>query len=382
MENLIKMDDLGVPLFLETPISIFCDGMLKANAKVLEVVGVFRVVDKMEEFGITPKERWEKDSGRKWRKFPQQILNLPCAPWPGDSCIAGKRRKTESSHDRGPCDGKDVCQMVLKVRFCFSRSRQIDLQIIMMVAQNDWPPKSWMMTKDDETFNHTPPKTNMSPKKGPFSIGNTSSNHWFSGDMLVFRGVSTRFFLWFTQTLEPWRLNCHHERKMLLPQDLYVTDEVYRLVAKGKAFREAGEKKRENEFSSFSWLCRRLFVFLSFHKNNIFRQLMLVLSSTQPIPVFYLTLQGYKASTDVVRRLMVKPKRLSSSEKLNKRHSSPVPKKWWDSKTRRLSFIKKVVPFRGRTVFHFVFCLFKMLLIWSLKVVIAISWCNGWHSFI
>ena len=34
---------------------------------------------------------------------------------------------------------------------------------------------------------NTPPKTNMSTKAGLFqSIGNTSSNHWFSGDMLVF----------------------------------------------------------------------------------------------------------------------------------------------------------------------------------------------------
>ena len=27
-------------------------------------------------------------------------------------------------------------------------------------------------------------------KKGLFSVGNTSSNHWFSGDMLVFRGIN------------------------------------------------------------------------------------------------------------------------------------------------------------------------------------------------
>ena len=33
------------------------------------------------------------------------------------------------------------------------------------------------------SFLDTPPKTNMSPKKG-------LSNHWFSGDMLVFRGVA------------------------------------------------------------------------------------------------------------------------------------------------------------------------------------------------
>ena len=34
-----------------------------------------------------------------------------------------------------------------------------------------------------------PPKTYMSSKKGLFSVGNTSSNPWFSRDMLVFRGV-------------------------------------------------------------------------------------------------------------------------------------------------------------------------------------------------
>ena len=34
-------------------------------------------------------------------------------------------------------------------------------------------------------------KTNMSPKKGTVSIGNTSSKHWFLGDMLVFGGVKS-----------------------------------------------------------------------------------------------------------------------------------------------------------------------------------------------
>ena len=33
------------------------------------------------------------------------------------------------------------------------------------------------------------PKTNMSLQKRTISVGNTSSNHWFSGDMLVFTGV-------------------------------------------------------------------------------------------------------------------------------------------------------------------------------------------------
>ena len=42
----------------------------------------------------------------------------------------------------------------------------------------------------------TPLKINMSPKKGP--IGNTSSNHHFSGDMLVFRGVT--FKVWVPTT--------------------------------------------------------------------------------------------------------------------------------------------------------------------------------------
>ena len=36
----------------------------------------------------------------------------------------------------------------------------------------------------------TPLKIDMSPQKGTISIGNTSSNHWFSGDMLVFSGVN------------------------------------------------------------------------------------------------------------------------------------------------------------------------------------------------
>ena len=37
---------------------------------------------------------------------------------------------------------------------------------------------------------NTPLKTNMSLQKGTILVGNTSSNHWFSRDMLVFRGVS------------------------------------------------------------------------------------------------------------------------------------------------------------------------------------------------
>ena len=35
----------------------------------------------------------------------------------------------------------------------------------------------------------TPPLKLTCPLKGTISIGNTSSNHWFSTDMLVFRGV-------------------------------------------------------------------------------------------------------------------------------------------------------------------------------------------------
>ena len=38
-------------------------------------------------------------------------------------------------------------------------------------------------------FNLPPTKINMSPKKGPFQQENSSSNHWFSWDMLLFGGV-------------------------------------------------------------------------------------------------------------------------------------------------------------------------------------------------
>ena len=41
---------------------------------------------------------------------------------------------------------------------------------------------------------HPRKRTNV-PQKGTISIGNTSSNHWFSGDMLVFRGVNLFNFL-------------------------------------------------------------------------------------------------------------------------------------------------------------------------------------------
>jgi len=37
----------------------------------------------------------------------------------------------------------------------------------------------------------TPPKTNMLPEKGRFKKDMSSSNHQFSGNILVFRGVCT-----------------------------------------------------------------------------------------------------------------------------------------------------------------------------------------------
>ena len=40
------------------------------------------------------------------------------------------------------------------------------------------------------TIIYTPENSHV-PWKGTISIGNTSSKHWFSGDMLVFQGVST-----------------------------------------------------------------------------------------------------------------------------------------------------------------------------------------------
>ena len=45
---------------------------------------------------------------------------------------------------------------------------------------------SWPMCVLEFPIQSTSRKTNMSLKKGTISIGNTYSNHWFSGDMLVF----------------------------------------------------------------------------------------------------------------------------------------------------------------------------------------------------
>ena len=53
---------------------------------------------------------------------------------------------------------------------------------------------------------YTPRKTTMSSKKGTISIGNTSSNHWFSGDLLVFRGV-----IWFSLNGSP----THHSEQFI-----------------------------------------------------------------------------------------------------------------------------------------------------------------------
>ena len=61
--------------------------------------------------------------------------------------------------------------------------------------------ESW----DSWTFlgTDTPPKTNERPlKKGQFPVRNTSCNHWFSGDMLVFRGVPLRYSTILDQHLE------------------------------------------------------------------------------------------------------------------------------------------------------------------------------------
>ena len=46
---------------------------------------------------------------------------------------------------------------------------------------------------------YTPENERISPKKGPISIRDTSSNHPFSGDMLVFRGVNG----WFVGSVFP-----------------------------------------------------------------------------------------------------------------------------------------------------------------------------------
>ena len=62
-------------------------------------------------------------------------------------------------------------------------------------AWPDFSPLPHMVHRSQKAINQTkavsstPPKTNMSPWKGTISIGNTSSNHRFSGDMLVIRRV-------------------------------------------------------------------------------------------------------------------------------------------------------------------------------------------------
>ena len=52
------------------------------------------------------------------------------------------------------------------------------------------------------------------PKKGLFQ-GNTSSNHWFSGDMLVFQGVGTRS-VHFNQWLVPFGSLCNEGLRLAM----------------------------------------------------------------------------------------------------------------------------------------------------------------------
>ena len=117
-----------------------------------------------------------------------------------------QRRKT--------CDGKHVDNEVLsEISSTDILSAEVD-QLILSVdicgAQDDWTHNSWMMTKHD-----------------------------------YINIINPLVFLWFTKNLEPWRWLCWSVTMAWNHQDLYVTDEVYRLVAKGKAFREAaGEKQK------------------------------------------------------------------------------------------------------------------------------------------
>ncbi len=48
------------------------------------------------------------------------------------------------------------------------------------------------------TFHRPPENERMSPEKEPFQKETSSSNHWFSGDMLVFQGVS-EYLNWITR---------------------------------------------------------------------------------------------------------------------------------------------------------------------------------------
>ena len=56
--------------------------------------------------------------------------------------------------------------------------------IMMSKVKCQFDSSTWNLYK-----NYGKLKTKMSAKKGTIWIGNTSSNHWFSGDMLVFGGV-------------------------------------------------------------------------------------------------------------------------------------------------------------------------------------------------
>ena len=59
-------------------------------------------------------------------------------------------------------------------------------------GRDDICPETWLCC-----VHLQPPKTNACPLfKGTISIGNTSSNHWFSGDMLVFQGVCIGILLY------------------------------------------------------------------------------------------------------------------------------------------------------------------------------------------
>ena len=49
-----------------------------------------------------------------------------------------------------------------------------------------WRTKGPEICQTPDILSDTPRNANMSLKRGTISIGKTSSNHWFSGDMLVF----------------------------------------------------------------------------------------------------------------------------------------------------------------------------------------------------
>ena len=75
----------------------------------------------------------------------------------------------------------------------FTKKNEWFVQTIYSIYRERERKKKIIMAIDYST--NTPLKTNMSPKKGTMSVGNTSSYRSFSGAMLVFMGGYTMVYL-------------------------------------------------------------------------------------------------------------------------------------------------------------------------------------------